>query len=304
MKDQFYLTLLSDSSMDIFPRNSQCCFKVKLPQPISMEKQMWEVALVELIVPAQPTNIPLDESSFYVKVTHQEWIKRFHDKMTKHDHHEAVTTSSGRTYYKDHKIDKDGNLVVRLNIPPGNYSSPRHLTRTINDVFEEKCKVMIQSEKANIGITYSEHAKRVKVNFREHVKIQFSDGLYKRLGGDPTQQSSRYIEKEIFPYGVDLNMGINHLYIYSDIIEYNMVGHIQAPLLRIVPFKTSSSSDIDNGNQYQHQEFLNLHYLPIAKSEFDTIHINISGDAGEPIQFATGKSMVKLHFRRRQRQLF
>ena len=45
MKD-FYLTLLSDSSVRVFPNNKQSNFTVKLDHPIHIEKENWQVALV------------------------------------------------------------------------------------------------------------------------------------------------------------------------------------------------------------------------------------------------------------------
>ena len=80
MKDQFYVTLLSDSSMNMFPDNSQCCFKVKLPQAIAVEKQAWETALVELILPAQPMNITPEDTSFFVKISHATLIDLLHNE--------------------------------------------------------------------------------------------------------------------------------------------------------------------------------------------------------------------------------
>ena len=62
--NSFYLTLPSDSSMDIYPTNTQCCFKVKLPQKIQLDKDQWEVAIVEMIVPAQFANIDENDSYF------------------------------------------------------------------------------------------------------------------------------------------------------------------------------------------------------------------------------------------------
>ena len=63
-QNQFYVTLLSDSSMDYFPDNCQCCFNVKLPTPIAINKQDWEVALVEVILPSNVKNISEDEIGF------------------------------------------------------------------------------------------------------------------------------------------------------------------------------------------------------------------------------------------------
>ena len=61
----FYITLPSDSSKELFPNNTQCCFRTKLSKPIMLDKQNWEMALVELIVPSQVRNVEFEESSRY-----------------------------------------------------------------------------------------------------------------------------------------------------------------------------------------------------------------------------------------------
>ena len=49
--NNFYLTLLSDSSLSTFSKNTQCDFKEKLDHSIQIEKDNWEVGLVEIITP-------------------------------------------------------------------------------------------------------------------------------------------------------------------------------------------------------------------------------------------------------------
>ena len=46
--NNFYLTLSSDSSLSTFSKNTQCDFKVKLDHSIQIEKDNWEVGLVEV----------------------------------------------------------------------------------------------------------------------------------------------------------------------------------------------------------------------------------------------------------------
>ena len=62
MKD-FYLTLLSDSCLDTFPKNKQSSFTVRLDHPIQIDKENWEVALAEIITPAEILNIS-DSTTF------------------------------------------------------------------------------------------------------------------------------------------------------------------------------------------------------------------------------------------------
>ena len=55
--NNFYLTLLSDSSLSTFSKNTQCDFKVKLDHSIQIEKDNWEVGLVEKYVRLQRSGI-------------------------------------------------------------------------------------------------------------------------------------------------------------------------------------------------------------------------------------------------------
>ena len=50
MKDDFYLTLSSYSSLTVYPNNSSNNFKVRLPTPLQLERN-WKVALASISVP-------------------------------------------------------------------------------------------------------------------------------------------------------------------------------------------------------------------------------------------------------------
>ena len=62
--DEFYLSLLSDSSMDIFPKNKQFSFTTKLNHPIQVQKEQWVVALVEIMTPSEVYNISHNSNYF------------------------------------------------------------------------------------------------------------------------------------------------------------------------------------------------------------------------------------------------
>lgn len=273
----FYLTLPSDSSMDLFSDNTQCAFKVKLPHTLVIPKQQWEVALVEMIIPSEAINLSDNENTFEVKITNSNLM----NKIVVLPH--LVT----------HALqDEYGYFIFPMTIPVGNYSNPKHLIEQIKEVFDGYFKDVFATHNMDSSFAYGTPSKRTKIYLPEGVAIRFNDSLYKRLGGDP-HYSSRFFSngKTFFKYTVDMNMDFNHLYVYSDIVEYNVLGDITAPILRVVPFKRSDG-------KHSHHEFLNLHYLPVARSEMDTISVHIRGDTGRLVQFTGGKSMVKLHFRR------
>ena len=87
---------------------------------------------------------------------------------------------------------------------------------------------------------------------------------------------------------------IDHLMVYSDIVEPVRVGREYLRLLRMVPVPNSASY-----NDNIHVEFDEVLYMPITKARFDTIHISISSAEGVyPINFQNkGDVTVVLAFR-------
>ena len=64
MKD-FYLKLLSDSLMNIFPSNKQSEFTVKLDNQIEIDEESWESALVEIATLSEVLNITKENNGFF-----------------------------------------------------------------------------------------------------------------------------------------------------------------------------------------------------------------------------------------------
>ena len=82
-------------------------------------------------------------------------------------------------------------------------------------------------------------------------------------------------------------------YVYCDLVEPQIVGDIQAPLLKIVSVE---------GND---REIINAHYsrtfyVPVIRQHFQTIQIDIRLHSGDLVPFERGKVFVTLHFRLRQ----
>ena len=100
-------------------------------------------------------------------------------------------------------------------------------------------------------------------------------------------------EKCAFKYGVDLNILHNRLYVYSVVVNYIYIGEVMAPILRVIPFKSSKHS------QQSHRKFVNVHYVPVAKSYIHQVRTSIKGDSGKDILFSSGKTLIKFHFRQR-----
>ena len=82
---------------------------------------------------------------------------------------------------------------------------------------------------------------------------------------------------------------IHSLMIYTDLIEYNIVGDTKAPLLRCFPFisKLKSGDIITNGQYMNYQTFSNMQFRPPLKNFFHSIHVDLGDTSGEKKLFVS-----------------
>ena len=80
---------------------------------------------------------------------------------------------------------------------------------------------------------------------------------------------------------------IDSLMIYTDIVEYNIVGDIKAPLLRCFPLisKLKPGDVITTGEYMNHQTFSKLQFRRMLKNSFQSIHIDLRDTSREKIPF-------------------
>lgn len=181
----------------------------------------------------------------------------------------------------------DGILVE---IPPGHYSNIRDLI----SVMQWKIKNIGLEKYANLKddlvFSYSIYDKRatVAINSKTVSEIRFSDKLCHILGfkNSTVRESSRA------EYPADLRGGFQSLYVYCNVIESQIVGDTLAPLLRIISIEGVHDDIID-------KIFVSPHYVPVQIKDISTIEIGIRDDTNKPVRFVTGKTVLKLHFRKK-----
>ena len=94
---------------------------------------------------------------------------------------------------------------------------------------------------------------------------------------------------------------IYSLMIYSDLVEYNIVGDTKAPLVRCYPFISKvKGGDITTTGQYMnYQTFSNLQFRPLLKTSFHSRHIDLRDISVKKIPFASvGITWLVLTFRK------
>ena len=236
--ESFTIELVSNASAQLFPDYTLSSFTNFLPQQLNLDGQ-WEVAISEISYPSMYQNI-----------------------------------TEGKFMFFDKKLSKLSEFYY---LEPGLYPS-------ITD-FVEDMNILIQ-ERHN----HSENCITVKVSRRtQKVEIYlanegsglafFSTDLGHFFGSNVGCEFGVMLRgkgpnKPEFAYDI---VRIHTLMIYTDLIEYNIVGDTKAPLLRCFPFnsKLKAGDIITTGQYMKYQTFSNLQFRLLFKNSFHSIHIDL-----------------------------
>ena len=250
--DHFYVDLPSNASLDMFPNNTLANFKVKLPHPIRSTIP-YKVALVEMIYPHKHLNIA--EKEAYLEC-----------------YEKPYDTSTNRE---------------RLYIPSGIYERPVDITSVLNP--------MVRFH--GFRFDFIDEINRFRSIGGQKNKIRkfvnFSGNLAKMLGyGDGTDEHVLVELNEDAKYSPDFRTDRSPLFVYTNIIEHQVVGDSLSKVLRIVNFERAQDSGLTC------EKYLRPYYLPVDRQVLDVIEINIKDIAGSAFPFVSGSPVIlKLHFR-------
>ena len=244
--DAFAIELVSNASSQLFPNNTLSSFTNFLPEQVNLDGQ-WEVAISEISYP-----------SMYQNVT------------------------EGKFMFYDEKISKTTEAHY---LEFGLYSSITDIVEGMNTLKQERNN----QRDTCITIKVSRVTQKVKVYLANEKSSQaaFSTDLGHIFGGDVRNDSGILMRgkephEPSFVYDI---VRIPSLMIYTDIVEYNIVGDTKAPLLRCFPFisKLKSGDIITTGQCMNYQTFSNLQFRRLLKNSFHSIHNDLRDTSGEKI---------------------
>ena len=325
--DGFYLTLPSDGSMATFPNNTVAQFKTLLPQTIDLTDGEWEVGLTELMYASSVKNISEEEAFFDLLITHQFSahikdpnhfkINRFHmEKIHSTSLSKCFTLVDWAYSYLRNQANAGDDLkmdVFRVHFRPGPYIHPKALTSEINEGLE-RCMIKIwktlghPDQQTNMRLVYYEEFDRIEYQYNGKLLrnknpfcVRFPLSLAYKLGfGRKTvpplnsENMTTWLNVSyLAPNTIDLYENLKQMYVYCDVIEPQMVGSNALKLLRVVPVNAS--------HQDQRQakwEPVRAEYLRLSKKYFDSIEIQIRTPLGTVMPFISGKTILKLHFKK------
>lgn len=294
----FSMYLISNASADIYgDKNTLAYFTNVLPRTYNLQGQ-WEVALSEIQHSSIIHNVTDTKILLFYPLTQDgvNWVNRG---------------------YGSDEID----------ITPGLYESVDELLIHIrnNCHLDEKFftwYVNKQSGKINITLPwgYFFHCQTSNIlnllgfkptKHNEAYKfINLQDTIYNFgdvnpvTGKDPDTGIDVPLNTNILSegeYPVDLLAGTTALYIYTDLIAYQTVGDIEAPLLAFIPFdiKLTKTKELNIDRPIKYHRYSLLDYKDLMAGAFHTIRIEIRDDTGQLVPFSSssGRTIIKLHFR-------
>ncbi len=191
-----------------------------------------------------------------------------------------------KIYLKLRGTDENNDLAtvqMIVLIPGSYYTSVEALLKIINDQLKQTFRLRLRYQRGKI--TFGPMRMGEKVHFSEHVqdilgirnfrKIKHKDdGLQILLEGTESPRDK-----------------IGTLYVYSDLIKYNQVGDIQAPLMRTVAVRGKP-------DETTNVEFKNILYFPPNVLKPNKITISVRDSFGKKVISKADVSLV-LHFKRK-----
>ena len=260
--NSFTIELVSNASGEFFPENTLSSFKNFFAEQLNLEGQ-WEVAISEISYPSMYRNI-----------------------------------TEGKFKFFDEKLSKSTSTY---NLEPGLYTSITDIVEAINMLIQERNN----HNETCITVKVSRRTQKVVVRLANDTSgLAFCGTDLGHIFGNNVgnEFGVRMIGKgphePEFAYDI---VRIHSLMIYSDLVEYNIVGDTKAPLLRCFPFisKLKGGDIITTGQYMNYQTFSNLQFKPLLKNSFHGIHIDLRDTSGEKIPFVSvGITRLVLMFRR------
>ena len=257
----FYMHLPSNGSHEYFPTNRISSFKTKIPKRISFKPQEYEVGLTEFTF---------------------------------------VNTISSLECPEDYQIhyQRNGLQRVKFIIPNIGYTSVDHLLKGIEMAFH--------GENLSSDATFADIAEwrkdgplalieRDYLTNRCSIKIVYLNSLL-TISSKLSQILGFGLHTEFETgkhYAVQdpqLLSGMHNIFVYCDIIESQIVSNTLVPLLRMINISRKFGDVVTST--------FKPYYLPLSRTEFDTISILLCNEFGELLYFMNGQATATLHFRK------
>ena len=332
--DNFYITLISNNTSS--PTNQPASFRTYLPHTLQLNGQ-WECCLAELSFMKSWNNLddlPDEKDTSTKQTTFQFGLDldgksslmgntyHFFEMSTGHytqiddllknfNENYAIWAENFRSELQRKKESYQKRIRIELNA-----TSIEDSRRTKDDdesilLWEQRAEqidnFMQTPFEAAVKMGYDNIKKRITLKVVPEVVplLRFSSHLNYMMGFKDPEALGQYLWTshkfdnglKIAEYPINFNSGANSLYVYTDIIQPNIVSNKMARLLRIV----NGSGEYGT---YISKAYNKPYYMPVASNTLNSIEIEIKDEMGRNIKFSFGITIALLHFQRKRPSLF
>lgn len=312
MADDFYVTLFSNSSQDLYPNNVMSRFTCKLPRPIKLEGN-YRVGLIEIQYPAfqgivTGGNDRSDESED--QIIFPSPTKSEKDKILtlKGFANEIIVQAKQPNIYMYDRYFTDFTNYNKLNNFDKNYSKYKAKSTANekkNDIYKVAPSVVqyrASTKEKNIHIVCKKRYKLKELMY-EYLKYHYDQ--YKEYTNAELQTQYNILGYDDYVVGALLSKNAQDLHyeiknimlqtlhdagfyiaVHTDIIEPRIVGNSISRVLYFGSKKTNYDLD---------EIFIqNVQYVPVTKNYIEEISFIITNENGERILFESGYKPISL----------
>jgi hypothetical protein len=263
--NEFYVTLPSNASMDVHPDNTKSNYITELMGSIKFDYP-YEVGLVEI---SNPCNIDFEEQYYFGKI-------EIYRSANDNNNYDILLFTD--------KLKESGNLFEYI-------KSSLTIAKTalkLNESFN-MTKVISSTDSTRYSI---------KFELPQNFEMVFNGEIANMIGiPEKIRKSSIFQTKNVNDANIKeyfTLMKSEHLFVYSDIADFQYVGDTKAQLLRVVHIDKNS---MQAGSQSKY--YPSPHYIPVTRNNINNIQITIKNKSNELVRFKDGSELVivKLHFR-------
>lgn len=144
----------------------------------------------------------------------------------------------------------------------------------------------------NLTLTFDENSRRIKmtIHCESGIALYLSTALKRKLGFCKNRPYGRgwLWASEAF----DIQVGQRLMYVYCDVASFVFLGNTKSLLLRVCNVSGVYGEIV-------RVTFDRPSYIPVSRQELDTVLIDIRDELGRRMPSEFGKSVITLHFRRR-----
>ena len=240
---EFTIDLISNASMEIFSKNTMANFRNQLAQPLMSEGE-WQVAFSSISFPSNINNVNSNLLVVYV--------------------------------YSGAELDAPNNRSGHLRkIRKGIYTSLDQLMDELRRIahlkqfdftFDKITHKLVLQFGANEGLSFENEEVPSILGFKG-IKDNSHDG-YIHIGYKADTTLNRH--QSDFP--VDITRGSELIFVYIDIIDYQNIGDLRAPVIKIIESERRlRNGSINTVTPIHHKTFTILDYKPILSNNIQNI---------------------------------